>query len=81
MLCLLKDWEQGDAQHSMENTELADKMANLYLDGYGPDVVPGANPQPGDGPDGGAGPGGGPGGAGSGSGAGSCDVSPLSNDS
>jgi hypothetical protein len=48
MLCLLKDWEQGDAQqqHNIENKELEDKMANLYLYGYGPDVVPSVDPQP-----------------------------------
>jgi hypothetical protein len=42
MVCPLKDWEQGDAwqQHNMENKELEEKMANLYLDGYGPDGPP-----------------------------------------
>jgi hypothetical protein len=47
MICLLKDWEQGDVrqQHNMENKELEEKMANLYLDGYGPD----GPPAPGDG--------------------------------
>jgi hypothetical protein len=57
MVCLLKDCEQGDArhQHNMENKELKEKMANLYLDGYGPD----GPPSPGDG----AGAGGGVGGA------------------
>jgi hypothetical protein len=39
MVSLIKDWEQGDARqhHNMENKELKEKMANLYLDGYGPD--------------------------------------------
>jgi hypothetical protein len=42
MVCLLEDWEQGDArqQHNMENKELEEKMTNLYLDGYGPDRPP-----------------------------------------
>jgi hypothetical protein len=37
MLSLLKDWEQGDArqQHNMEDKELEEKMANLYLDAHG----------------------------------------------
>jgi hypothetical protein len=55
----------------MENKELKDKMANLYLDGYGADIVPGVDvdPQPGDGADcAGGEPGGGPAGAGRGSG-------------
>jgi hypothetical protein len=36
MVSLIKDWEQGDArqQHNMENKELKEKMANLYLNGY-----------------------------------------------
>lgn len=36
MVSLIKDWEQGDArqQHNMENKELEERMANLYLDGY-----------------------------------------------
>jgi hypothetical protein len=33
----------------MENKELKGKMTNLYLDEYGPDVVPGVDPQLGDG--------------------------------
>jgi hypothetical protein len=39
MLSLIKDLEQDDArqQHNMKNKELKEKMANLYLDGYGPD--------------------------------------------
>jgi hypothetical protein len=52
----------------MENMELEDKMANLYLDGYGLDVVPSVDvdPQPGDGADfAGGESGGGPGGPGS----------------
>jgi hypothetical protein len=42
MLSLIKEWEQGDAQqqHCMKNRELEEKMANLYLDGYGPDGPP-----------------------------------------
>jgi hypothetical protein len=42
MLSLLKDWEQGDArqQHNMEDKELEEKMANLYLDVHGPDGAP-----------------------------------------
>jgi hypothetical protein len=38
MVSLIKGWEQGDAQqqHNMESKELEEKMANLYLDGYGP---------------------------------------------
>jgi hypothetical protein len=35
----------------MENKEIEDKMTNLYLDGYGPNVVPGVDPQLGDGRD------------------------------
>jgi hypothetical protein len=53
----------------MENKELKGKMTNLYLDEYGPDVVPGVDPQLGDGRDcadsAGAEPRGGPGGTGS----------------
>jgi hypothetical protein len=42
MLSLLKDWEQGDTrqQHNMEDKELEKKMANLYLDGHGPESRP-----------------------------------------
>ena len=35
MLSCIKDWEEGDAreQHNMENEELLESFANLYLDG------------------------------------------------
>jgi hypothetical protein len=41
-MSVLKDWEQGDTQqqHNMEDKKLEDKMANLDLNGHGPDGAP-----------------------------------------
>jgi hypothetical protein len=46
MLSLLKDWEQGNArqQHNMEDKELEEKIASLYLDGHGPGPGPDGAP-------------------------------------
>jgi hypothetical protein len=46
MLSLLKDWEQGDTrqQQNMEDKQLEEKIANLYLDGHGLDGYDGAPP-------------------------------------
>ena len=35
MLSLIKNWEEGDKseQHRIENNELEEKMANMYLNG------------------------------------------------